>query len=138
MNFLINEPYIWTIREYKMLAPLIYDSTLEIYYFILFFKLTLLEDYVNWHRRLWKSKLEICFLNECSKLGLNPQLFHPHSKALTTKPSPHMIIKSDIAKYINTYLNNKSDYFYITIWCNWFGRFIITLNFEKKLIQKYV
>jgi hypothetical protein len=32
------------------------------------------------------------------------------SKALTTKPSPHMITKNDIAKYINTYFEQKNDF----------------------------
>jgi len=40
------------------------------------------------------------FLNdECLKWGLNPQPFWPHSKALTTKPTPHKI-KYDIARGI--------------------------------------
>ncbi len=35
------------------------------------------------------------FLNdECLKRGLNSQPFWPHLKALTTKPTPHMMIKT--------------------------------------------
>jgi hypothetical protein len=38
---------------------------------------------------------------------LNPKPSHPHSKALTIKPSPHVMTKNDVAKYINTYFEQK-------------------------------
>jgi hypothetical protein len=50
--------------------------------------------------------------------NLNPQLFPPHSKVLITEPSPRVMTKNDIAKYRNTYFEQKSDFLNITIWFN--------------------
>ncbi len=69
---------------------------------------------------------------------MNPQPSWPHLKALTIKPSPHMMTKNDITKYINTYFEQKMNFVNITIWFNWFGGFIITLNFVNFLIKKCV
>jgi hypothetical protein len=40
---------------------------------------------------------------------LNLQPFWQHFKALTSKQSPRMMEKNDIAKYINTYFEQKND-----------------------------
>jgi hypothetical protein len=64
-------------------------------------------------------------------------LFCPHSNALIMKPSPHVMTKNDITKDINTSFEQKNAcFFYIIIWFNRFGRFIITLNFVFFLIYK--
>lgn len=49
-----------------------------------------------------------CFNDESTKWHLNPQPFWPHSKALTTKPSIHMITRNDIVKDINTHFELKN------------------------------
>jgi hypothetical protein len=46
---------------------------------------------------------------------LDPQPFWPHLKALTTKPSPHVMTKNYIAKYINTYFEQKNLIFLISL-----------------------
>jgi len=56
---------------------------------------------------LWIPKSRIFKNNENFKFEPS----WPHSKALTIKPSPHVMTKNDITKYINTYFEQNNELF---------------------------
>jgi hypothetical protein len=61
------------------------------------------------------ANLGFFYYDECLKWSLNPQAFWLHSKVITTKPSPHVMTRNDIAKNINTYFEQKNHDFYFVI-----------------------
>ncbi len=72
------------------------------------------------------------------KLRFEPTTFWATLQGLNHQ-AMHMMAY-DVKKWHgNTYFEPKECiFFYITIWSNWFARFIITLNFVISLVYKYM
>jgi hypothetical protein len=124
---LLTFKLFWIIDESKMFPPSSWDSTLDLLFQVDIIG-RLLVDTIIWslNPQIW----DFSFNDECSKWNLNPQLFWRHSKALTTKPSLHVMTINDITKDIKTFFEQKNAFKIFIIWFNWFGRFVITLNFN--------
>jgi hypothetical protein len=95
-----------------MLPPLTWDSTLG-FYFLFFFQFDIIGILLaNIIQTIKSSNLRFIFKDKCSKVRFETHnLSCPHSKALITKPSPHVMTKNDITKDINTYFEQINAFF---------------------------